>query len=242
MKRPTFRGAEGGARSDELLDALREAYGPQGWWPGGGEPFDVMLGAILVQRTTWVNAGRALDRLSEAGILDWSALRGLTSSTLEELIKPCGFYRTKAGRLRKLAEFVSASGGTGALGRLGTDALRERLLRLEGIGPETADAILLYAFDRPVFVVDAYARRLYSRLCGEAAPAADAELKRTVETAVQDTGDLNDLHALIVEHGKRHCRSSPLCAGCCLGSICRHAGSGLTIDPLSGDALAVGTK
>jgi endonuclease-3 related protein len=182
-----------------------------------------MVGALLVQRTAWRNAAQALEQLRRAGGLDPERLSQLSAPAMEAFIRPAGFYRTKSERLRGLAQFIVSHGGPEALARLPTAMLRARFLRLPGIGPETADAILLYAFERPVFVVDAYARRLFRRLDGRRDEIADDHLKLRVETAVRRVAHLNELHALIVAHGKLHCSRVPRCAQCCLRTQCRAA-------------------
>lgn len=195
-------------------------HGPQAWWPAESR-FEVMVGAVLVQQTAWVNASRAIDRLRDAGLLDHDALASAPRSTVEGLIRAAGFYRVKAKRLVGLARFVSRAGGLSMLQQLGISELRAALRELDGVGAETADAILLYVFERPVFVVDAYARRLFGRLTGTP-PSSDAELKALVEGVVTQAADLNELHALIVAHGKRFCRTQPLCASCCLRTSCQY--------------------
>jgi endonuclease-3 related protein len=206
------------------FDSLLERYGPQGWWPADGV-WEIMLGAVLVQRTTWNNAARAIENLRQAQRLDESALSATPRPKLEELLKPAGFYRVKARRVSALLEFVNVSGGVNALAQLSTPELRGRLLSIDGIGDETADAILLYGFERPVFVVDSYARRLLARL-GGSAERTDEALRGQVCALVRETWMLNELHALIVAHGKRHCRPQPQCDGCCLVSFCAYAESG----------------
>lgn len=206
------------------LASLLARYGPQAWWPADSV-WEIMLGAVLVQRTTWNNAARAIENLRQAQLLDEAALSAMPRAVLEEFLKPAGFYRVKARRVAALLEFVNVAGGTDALAGLTTPDLRARLLGVNGIGEETADAILLYGFERPVFVVDAYARRLLARLAG-AAEHTDEALRGQVCGQVRETGMLNELHALIVVHGKQHCRSAPRCNGCCLVSTCAYAEGG----------------
>jgi len=187
------------------------------------------VGAVLVQQTAWNNAARAVTQIKEAGCLDSSRLLSLSRSRLEALIRPSGFFRVKSRRLRGLACFVDHAGGIGKLGSWSTEILREGLLAVKGIGPETADAILLYAFKRPVFVVDAYARRLFGRLhCPEPVPR-DEELKAGIESILRDVQLLNELHALIVEHGKRCCGSAPACERCCLQALCGRSQRAATV-------------
>jgi endonuclease III related protein len=205
----------------DVLSVLLDAYGPQHWWPAA-EPFEVMVGAVLVQQTSWNSAERAIAALRDAGLLDARALAVIDSTELERLIRPAGFFRVKARRLRRLAAFIRDTGGLERLNDLPTEALRSALLGLDGIGAETADAMLLYAFGRPAAVIDAYTRRLIARLDGTDTPPSDDVIRHRMLSAVADDVDaLNELHALIVEHGKRVCGNTPSCADCVLVRRCR---------------------
>lgn len=207
----------------ETFERLRAQHGSQeGWWPAD-TPFEVMVGALLVQRTAWRNAAAAIGRLKASAALTPERLAALDVDSLGALIKPAGFFRTKASRLRQLADFVVAAGGIEALSRRATAELREQLLALPGVGPETADAILGYAFDRPVLVVDAYTRRLFARLHHPAPPLSDAQLKRQVEASLPTTDALNEFHALVIAHGQRNCRPRPKCDSCGLRALCGFA-------------------
>lgn len=197
--------------------ALLSRFGPQGWWPGRTR-LEVILGAILTQNTSWHNAARALRNLRQAGRLSWPGLREASLSELESLVKPAGFYRQKS---RTISEFVkwlerAHNGSLDALFALPVDVSRRQLLELRGIGPETADAILLYAGRRPLFVADAYARRILSRHGLLAAAATYAEAQEFLHASLPaDQALFNEFHALLVEAGKRHCkREAPLCQGC----------------------------
>ena len=210
----------------DVFERLSHQYGSQdGWWPAENA-FEVMVGALLVQRTTWRNAAAAIERLKARRRLTPTRLSRLDTDSLSELIKPAGFYRVKAGRLRKLARFVVSSGGLDALNARPTALLREQLLGLEGVGPETADAMLGYGFDRPVLVVDAYTRRLFDRLHHPLPAPTDATLKTEAESALGTTQALNEFHALVIAHGQRCCASKPDCEACSLRPIC-----GLAQDP-----------
>jgi len=202
------------------LERLVAEYGPQHWWPANS-PFEIMLGAVLVQQTTWRQAARAIDALGNAGLLNWSALANADPSEVEARVRPAGFYRAKAKRVIALAAFVAEVGGVAALNRLPTRELRGLLLAREGVGEETADAMLLYAFERPVCVIDAYLRRWYLRRHG-IDRIDDRTLRAGVVKALPSVAQLNEFHALIVEHGKRRCKTRPLCDGCCLFSECSH--------------------
>jgi endonuclease-3 related protein len=200
---------------------LYSHYGPQHWWPGE-TPWEVMVGAILTQNTAWTNVEKALDNLKGAAALAPPALRELPHQGLAALIRPSGYYRAKASKLKALAEFVR--GYSDDLARLFSEAtpgLREKLLRVHGIGEETADSILLYAARRPVFVVDAYTRRIFSRL--GLGPGGDSYHRWQVffmENLPRQELLFNEYHALLVRHGKELCRKKPRCLPCPLKSLC----------------------
>jgi len=202
-----------------LLQRLHGHYGPQQWWSEASR-FEIVVGALLVQRTTWTNAARAIENVRSADLLSVEAIADSDHDELERLIRPAGFFRTKAVRLRGLARFVADHGGLTSFDVLSTEVLRQRFLSLPGVGPETADVITAYAFNRAVFVVDAYARRLFGRLDKSWARRSDTELKAHVETLLRNADELNELHALIVAHGKRYCRPSPCCSECPLRAHC----------------------
>ena len=206
-----------------VLDRLAAAYGPQAWWPAR-DPFEMMAGALLTQRTTWRNAARALAALRCAGALSPEVLTGLRTAELQALVRPAGTFRTKAARLQSMARWYIDSGGWEVLAARSTPELRADLLGLSGVGPETADDILVYAFERPVFVVDAYARRILSRYGWARGDESYERLSDAVASAIgRNTGLLGEFHALLVEHGKRHCRATPRCTGCPLAVQCRTA-------------------
>lgn len=196
-------------------DLLRR-FGPQGWWPGR-TPFEIAIGAILTQHTVWSQAARAVATLRARRLLDPHALAEASDATLHEAIRPAGTYRLKARRLRDFTEWLLArfDGRFERVRRAPLDALRRELLAVPGLGPETVDAILLYAAGRPVFVADAYARRVLSRH-RLLSPRADYETARAfVEGRLpSDPALFNELHALLVAVGKTYCRSIPLCLEC----------------------------
>ena len=204
-----------------IFDALSEAYGPQSWWPAS-DPFEMMAGALLTQRTSWRNAEQAIAALRRGDALSPETLARLSISTLETLIRPAGTFRVKAIRLRALARWYVRAGPRDALAPYSTAELRALLLGLPGIGPETADDILVYAFARPVFVADAYARRILSRYGWATGDEPYDELSGAVARALgEDAAKLGEFHALLVEHGKRRCRPTPRCTGCPLAATCR---------------------
>jgi len=202
-----------------LLSDLLAAYGPQHWWPASSQ-FEIAVGAVLVQRTAWRNAQIAIDALRRHDLLDPTRLADSSLTVLVELVRPAGFAQAKSTYLQALASFVSENAGLEALGRNPTAKLRAELLAVRGIGPETADSILLYLFNRPVWVVDAYATRVFSRISGETYETDRQKLLMQVWVDACRTADLQELHAVIVAHAKLHCRSKPHCEDCPLGAAC----------------------
>jgi endonuclease-3 related protein len=206
----------------DLFRRLRGAYGPQNWWPAD-DPFEVVVGAILTQRTAWRNVERAIEGLRECGLLSVEAIGGAPVERVADSIRAAGFYNVKAKKLKAFAAcLIERYGGDlSRLFSLRTDELRTELLRLFGIGEETADAILVYAAERTGFVIDAYARRLLARLGWIDGGERYQDLRDLFLSALpSDVGLLGEFHALIVRHGKTHCRSSPLCEGCPIRLAC----------------------
>jgi endonuclease III related protein len=201
------------------FEALLDAYGPQQWWPGRSR-FEVIVGAILTQNTSWKNVERAIANLRNAGLLSPKAILDIPAPKLATLLRPSGYFRQKTKTLKTFVDFLYKEYG-GSLSRLFAtpmDILRPQLLGLRGIGPETADSILLYAGKQPVFVIDAYTRRILERH-GIATPHASYEdLRTTFETSLpRDRQLFNEFHALIVHTGKHYCRkSAPDCSRCAL--------------------------
>ncbi len=201
---------------------LYAAYGPQRWWPGE-TPFEVIVGAILTQAAAWTNVEKAIANLKVAGALSPEGLARLGEGELARMVYPAGYFNAKARKLKAFVEMLGDSFG-GDLQRMlaaPVEKLRPLLLATHGIGPETADSILLYAVGRPVFVVDAYARRLFSRL--GIAPDRDSydAWQALFDANVKpDAALFNEYHALIVRHGKERCRRLPVCDGCPLLAGC----------------------
>ena len=212
-------------RFRDLYHRLLDANGPQQWWPAES-PLEVIVGAFLTQRTAWRNATLAIEALKRERLLSVEALARVPADHLRGVIRPAGFVRAKSRALQGFAGHVNERHG-GVLRRflaLPTDALREELLSLFGVGEETADAILVYAAKRPGFVIDAYTRRLLSRLGWSGGDEPYGQLRDLfTESLPVDAALHGELHALIVEHGKRHCRARPRCEGCPLRSICAEA-------------------
>jgi len=199
-----------------MFDELFAVYGPQHWWPGITKT-EIVAGAILTQNTAWSNVRRAIANLRRERLLSFAALRDVPIARLEKLIQPSGTYRVKARRLKAFVDELWGRhhGSLKSMLEGDVDEVRRRLLSIPGIGPESADAILLYAGDRPTFVVDAYTQRILRRhfVIDE---CADYESVRSLfhETLPRDAKLFNEFHALFVELGKRHCRSKARCAGC----------------------------
>jgi endonuclease-3 related protein len=184
-----------------------------------------MVGAVLTQNTAWSNVERAIVRVHQTGLTTPEAMLDCPLARLAEAIRPAGYFNLKATRLHHLCRFIVDAGGVQALAVWPTQILRETLLGVHGIGPETADDILLYAFDRPVFVVDAYTRRLGRRLGLLSGDEGYETIRNGVERALgPDTALLRELHALIVAHGKLVCRKRPRCGVCGLAAECPSAG------------------
>ena len=203
-----------------MYDALQALYGEQPWWPADS-PFEITVGAVLTQNAAWSNVEKAIARLKAAGLMSLPALLDTTHEQLAETIRPSGYYNIKAKRLRNLCLFLDRAGGLEAFADWSLDDQRAALLGVNGVGPETADDILLYALDQPVFVIDTYTRRLLRRY-GLARGDEDYErLRALFEQAIeQDVYLYQQYHALIVMHAKETCRKSPQCARCALTKDC----------------------
>ena len=201
---------------------LHRHFGPRHWWPAE-TPFEVVIGAILTQNTAWRNVERAIANLRAAGALTPRALLKRELAELEAMIRPAGFFRQKATRLQGFARYLEAHHHGDLRGWLGRplDLVRAELLRLPGIGPETADAILLYAGQRPSFVVDAYTRRLFGRLGLLRGSESYDQVRALFMTALPPDAELfNEFHALIVEECKACCLPRPRCPSCPLRPLC----------------------
>jgi len=206
----------------EIFDALLDAYGPRFWWPAE-TPFEVCVGAILTQNTNWGNVEKAIANLKGAGILSPEGLREVAVERLAELIRPAGYFNVKSARLKDFIGWLFREHGGRLESMFAGDwrRLRDELLKVRGIGPETCDSILLYAGHQPSFVVDAYTKRLFSRLGLLAEDAAYEQVRSLfMGNLPPDTELYNEYHALIVEHCKERCRKKPLCPACPLVAVC----------------------
>jgi len=226
----------------EIYEQLLEQYGKQGWWPVAsmagksgfdrrgyhrddyshprteGQRWEVIAGAILTQNTSWKNVEKAMANLQAHGLADRKSIAACRKGRLAVLIRPAGYYNQKAERLKIAARFFSDNPDI-----LSAQApeMRERLLGVKGIGPETADSIMLFAAKRPIFVIDAYTRRIISRIGLARKDTPYEGLQRLfMEALPPDEERFNEYHALLVEHAKRHCRAKPICGGCPLAKIC----------------------
>jgi len=206
----------------EIYTLLSQHFGPQGWWPGDS-PLEIMVGAILTQNTNWGNVCKAITNLQETGVLSFSALSVLPAEQLAQLIKPSGYFNIKAQRLKNLLQMITEQ-YQGKLELFLNDDLasaREALLSVKGIGPETADSILLYAANHPIFVVDTYTHRIFSRHLLVPEESDYHSLQEAFHDKLPAQPALyNEYHALIVALGKDYCRkNNPRCAQCPLQEV-----------------------
>lgn len=206
---------------DEAYDRLFAAYGPQHWWPGESA-FEMMVGAMLVQNTAWTGVTRAIAAIRRAGLMGPKKLFALDEQSLQELIRPVGYFRVKEKRLRNLLRMIveDFGGSHKRLLALPADELRETLLAVNGVGKETADSIVLYAANHPRFVIDAYTGRVLERHGWIDEKASYDEMQALFEqNQPVDVARYNEYHALIVMVGKTHCGPKPKCEGCPLAPM-----------------------
>jgi endonuclease-3 related protein len=209
-----------------LYAKLYSAYGKQDWWPasrGKNKEFEVCIGAILTQNTAWSNVEKAISSLKSQNSLSIQAISGMRPQKLARLVKPAGYYNQKAGYLKEFCNHVlqKHSGKLQKLFSQQIPALRSELLSLKGIGPETADSIILYAAGKPVFVIDAYTKRLNERLALKPELKTYSELQSFFHSKLpKNTQLFNEFHALIVKHAKESCRKKPACEKCFLKKDC----------------------
>lgn len=200
-----------------VYESLFAAFGPQHWWPGE-TPFEVIVGAILTQNTAWTNVEKAIANLKGAGVLEPAAMKRLDEKDLAALIRPAGYFNIKARRLRAFLDYLSEchGGDLDAMFTVGLKRLRHELLEVNGIGPETADSIVLYAANLPTFVVDAYTKRIFSRHGSFDGDTTYHEVQEYFICRLpHDVSLYNEYHALVVKTGKDFCRpSTPDCERC----------------------------
>jgi endonuclease III related protein len=204
-------------RLNRIFSRLYSAFGQQHWWPADSS-FEVIVGAILTQNTNWANVEKAILRLKEKKLLDARRLLIISPSKLAVLIKSAGYYNVKAVRLKNFIRFFFTmySGNIKRMGSQDLMILRKQLLAVKGVGPETADSILLYALNKPVFVIDTYTKRIFSRhhLLEERATYEQAQ-DIFMRNLKNNAGLFNEYHALLVKLGKDYCRKqNPKCEVC----------------------------
>ncbi len=208
----------------EIYFLLLDSYGKQGWWPlhnsytgkyelNETEKFEICLGALLTQNTSWINVEKTLDNLRENNTLDINSLRKIDLITLSEFIKSSGYNNQKARKIKKFILFLDSE----------KEIIREELLGVWGIGEETADSMLLYAYHLPYFVIDTYTKRIFSRLGFFNEPITYQELQNLFYMNLEkDVSLFKEYHALLVEHAKRHCKKKPVCLTCPLKLVCNY--------------------
>jgi len=210
----------------KAYDLLHKNFGSQGWWPltikgnktkhYAGSPktdnhrFEIIIGAILTQNTNWKNVEKALYALSKNNLINIEKIKNTDQNTLAQLIRPAGYYNQKAERLKLKADFIENN----------PNPTKQQLLDVKGIGPETADSILLYAYQKPFFVIDAYTKRIFERL-GYKEESYDEWQNLFTNNLKEDTKVFNEYHALLVELGKNHCKTKPVCDNCPIKSMCK---------------------
>jgi len=205
----------------EIYELLLERFGQQHWWPGETQ-FEIIVGAILTQNTNWTNVEKAIGNLKAAELLTPEAIRDLNAAELAALIRPAGYFNMKAQRLKNFVQwlFDDYNGNLAALDEIDTQRLRAEILAVKGVGPETADSILLYALGRDVFVVDAYTARVAVRHGLIEADADYEQLRDLFESNLcKDVRLFNEYHALLVRVGKEFCKPRARCPGCPLEKL-----------------------
>ncbi|MHA1596306.1 MAG: endonuclease III domain-containing protein [Candidatus Asgardarchaeia archaeon] len=211
----------------EVLDSygifkkLYDSFGPQKWWPGDSK-LEMVLGAILTQRTSWKNVEKAINRLKERGLIDLKKLHAIDLEELSHLIRPSGFYREKARRIKSLVSYIMREYGR-LEDFLGKDLkeLRNELISIKGIGDETADSIILYAAEKPTIVIDGYCLRFYERFYGKRQNRKSLRERLKMELP-EDLDAYKEFHALIVKLCKEYCKKKPVCERCPLVRYCNY--------------------
>ena len=209
----------------EIYHRLFKAYGPRHWWPGE-TPFEVMVGAILTQNTSWRNVEKAIQKLKNKGVLNAEGIHQLRKSQLAPLIRSSGYYRIKAERLKAFVDFLfeNYDGNINRMGKERLKTLRAKLLKVNGIGPETADSILLYGLKKPIFVVDAYTKRVLLRHEMILESESYGEIQRLFMNHLPHNKRLfNEYHALLVHLGKTLCKKVPRCDICPIKGVGQRA-------------------
>jgi endonuclease-3 related protein len=214
-----------GSKVSEVYQSLYERFGPQNWWPGETR-LEIIIGAVLTQNTAWQNVEKAIKNLKFEGLIDIQGLMEVEPKNLAELIRPSGYFNLKSLRLKEVIRFLEKNRGIENLLHWKTLELRNELLKLNGVGEETADSILLYAFEKPVFVVDAYTKRVFFRVGLLDEGQSYGEVQTFFEKNLKKEAALfNEYHALIVKLGKECCKKKqPLCNECPIRKVCKYPG------------------
>lgn len=205
----------------KVYHTLYKVFGPQDWWPGE-TPFEIAIGAILTQNTNWGNVEKAINNLKKQGVMEAKALQRMPSKRLASLIKPAGYFNIKTKRIKEFLNFLMNhyKGSVENMKTEDIDSLRENLLNINGIGPETADSILLYALEKPIFVIDAYTKRVLVRHKLISEKATYHKIQEIFHVALpKDTALFNEYHALFVKLGKDFCKPEPRCENCPLSKL-----------------------
>lgn len=206
---------------NNIYNNLLAAYGPRHWWPAE-TPYEMMLGAILTQNTSWKNVEKAIANLKRQASLKPEIIVELSLTELAEMIRSSGYYNQKAQSLKALTAWYSKYDyDIEKASKVDGSILRRELLAIKGVGPETADSILTYALEKPFFVVDAYTRRILARFGYDLETTYEGLQEQIERNIPRELGIYNEFHALIVEHAKRHCSKKPNCSGCPLAEKCR---------------------
>ena len=208
-------------KTAKVYKLLFERFGQQHWWPAESV-FEVVVGALLMQQTSWRNVEKSIANLKRNGMLEPARLATARVEDLGELVRPAGLHRTKPARIRDFSRQIVDTRGGDVMAFLNRDAgqLRKEMLSMKGVGPETADSILLYAAGVPVFVVDAYTKRLCERICLMKRLDYESIQEYFTKNLPEDVELYKEFHALIVRHAKETCRIKPMCGGCVLGRWC----------------------
>lgn len=208
---------------NKIYQSLFKAYGGQCWWPGD-TPFEISIGAILTQNVSWKNVETAIRNLKTEKLLSPKALYSASNKKIATLIRPTGYYNQKTRKIKNFLKwFKGYNFSFKSLKIIDIRPLRNELLSINGIGPETADSILLYALSKKVFVVDAYTKRIFGRLGILSEKSAYHEIQNLFHRHFKgNVDDYNEYHALIVKHGKDICRAKPVCGECCISGLCRN--------------------
>jgi endonuclease-3 related protein len=209
------------SKLNSIYHKLFTCFGPQYWWPGE-TPFEVAVGAILTQNTNWTNVEKAINNLKNSGKLNLKAMRGIDIDELASLIRPAGYFNVKAKRLKNFIALLADEykGSMKIMKREDLYVIREKLLLVNGIGPETADSIMLYALEKPVFVIDAYTKRILSRHNIMDHDSSYNEFQELFQSQFQkNVCFYKEYHALLVHLAKNYCRTKPACAGCPLEGV-----------------------